>query len=99
MVVSIFSIGGTAYQRGAGRAKCILQQTVVQKAVLAHAELNELKSGDELPIALLVDEEGYLTVVPTCPDGGSYKFLGRVPDSTVTYVKCDQEGHVLDLNR
>jgi len=41
----------------------------------------------------------YLKEMPTCSSGGTYRFLGRVPDATPSYIECDQEMHVLDLKR
>ena len=85
---SILFIGVAAYKKGADRAKCVLQLATVQKMVTIHAKSKSLEEGDPLPVTFLVDDE-YLPAMYTCPDGGSYTALGKVPDSGTAYLKCD----------
>ena len=90
MFFSMFFIGSSAYQKGANRSKCILQLTSIQKLVIAHANINDLKEGDALPVTVLV-EEGYIPSMYTCPDDGKYTVLGKVPDSKTWYLTCDHQ--------
>ena len=90
VVFSIFFIGVSAYQKGANRSRCILQMATVQKLVLTHANLEKLKHGDVVTIDDLI-AKGYITETPTCPDGGTYTFLGKVPDSETAYIECDHK--------
>ncbi|NOX98452.1 MAG: DUF4190 domain-containing protein [Verrucomicrobia bacterium] len=96
VMASMLFIGAAAYQKGAGRAKCILTMATAQKLAISHANLNNLVVGDSLPASVFVDE-GYVETMFACPEGGTYTFLEKVPDEKTSYIKCDQEGHVLDF--
>lgn len=75
-------------------SRCIVNMAFLQKSVVDHANVEGLKAGDAISIDDLIAAER-ISKAPDCPEGGSYTFLGKVPDNNSVYVHCDQEGHVL----
>lgn len=89
VLLAILFIGARAYNRGADRASCILNQRNVQQAVRTYQNINELQPGAPIPWDEVVgDGEKAFMKKPTCPDGGNYTFSATIPAIGVQAVTC-----------
>ncbi|MCF6313137.1 MAG: type II secretion system GspH family protein [Verrucomicrobiales bacterium] len=94
-LVGIVFVGLTSYNKGSARAKCILQQSKLQKTSIAYANLNEIDEG--APVANFVNtliSAGYIQQTPVCPDTGNYTFLDKIPNQTESFVTCSIASHI-----
>lgn len=76
-----------SWKRGSDRAGCILNIRNVQQAVRAHHGVRGLTLGDPLLFSDIVGPGKYLDSV-ICPGGGTYRFLGKIPDIGVLAIEC-----------
>ena len=81
-----------AWIAGADITACVVNMSALQKAMRGYQHINSLVIGDPLTIDDLT-KAGYWTSVPTCPAGGAYSFLDKVPAVGVAYATCRNPGH------
>lgn len=90
---SIMFVGARAWKKGSDRAGCILNIRNVQQAVRSHANLNDLKIGDPLPMDDIFGKDKYINDIPRCPGGGTYTFLRSIPSIGALECECSQPDH------
>ncbi len=87
-LVSVVFIGATSYKEGANRSMCILNISKVQKAVRAYQNMYQKNFGDPCSQSVLVGTGRLLEVLPPCPSGGTYTWLGTIPQLDTAYLTC-----------
>jgi hypothetical protein len=91
-IMSVILIG--AGIRGTDRKHCISNMHSVQLAVRAETATRGLGVGEPINTDFVFGEGKIIQECPTCPSGGSYSFLGRVPKRGEVYMFCNHKGHV-----
>ena len=81
-----------AWIGGADITACVVNLSSMQKAVRGYQNMKKLVTGDPLTIDDLTNI-GFWTSVPTCPAGGTYSFLRKVPAAGVAYTTCSIATH------
>ena len=87
-LIAITFVGSTAYRRGANKARCVMNQANVQKAVRSWAELNGRNVGQPCAFATAILPDYFNNQAPTCPGNGTYTPMGTVPDVGIVYFRC-----------
>lgn len=87
-LIGVIFIGATSYKEGSNRSMCLLHISQVQKAVRAYQNLYEMNFGDSLLQTNLVGTGKMLDVAPVCPSGGTYTWLGTIPQLDNAYLTC-----------
>lgn len=87
-LIGVIFIGATSYKEGSNRSMCILHISQVQKAVRAHQNMYQRNFGDSCPQSVLVGAGRMLEIAPSCPSGGSYTWLGTIPQLDNAYLTC-----------
>ncbi|MCB1233480.1 MAG: type II secretion system protein [Verrucomicrobiae bacterium] len=96
-LIAVVFIGMSAYNRGADRAKCILNIATVQKAIRTYSNLRGNKPGDDITDlkAQIIGSGKFIEIEPECPEDGEYTYGGdTVPDAGTAYLSCSVGEHV-----
>ncbi len=88
-LISVLFIGVSAYKRGSDRAKCLMNASMVQKAVRSYSNLFELNAGAPLVhSSTIVGPGGMFDADPLCPEYGAYVWETTVPALGSPYIDC-----------
>ena len=88
LLVGVLFIGVQAWRDGANRSACLVNQSSIQKAVRGYQNIHLLNVGDAVAVADLQTDKYFGADMPTCPAGGVYGYLGKVPDTGTEYAPC-----------
>lgn len=93
-LISILFIGARAWKRGSDRAGCILNLRNIQQAVRGEQNMKNMSYGQATLVAgNIIGANGYITVVPTCPDNNlpyTIAAPGTYPAVDTLYARCNQ---------
>jgi type II secretory pathway pseudopilin PulG len=88
LLVGVLFIGVTAWQNGANRAACLVNQASIQKAARGYANMNQVQAGGAMAHALLITA-GFFTSLPQCPVGPTaYTYADVNTAEGVEYATC-----------
>ncbi len=94
-LISILFIGVSAYKKGSDRAKCIIIQSTVQKAVRSYQNLYEKNIGDLMRLNMVAGPGLMIETYPSCPSGGIYNSSDeKIPPAGTRFLYCSITEHV-----
>ncbi len=95
-LVAVLFIGIAAYKKGSDKAKCVLIQSTMQKAIRSYQNLNDIANGVAVAKASVVGSGAYAADPGlTCPGGSTFAFDANTPAEGTAWVTCPSaDGHV-----
>lgn len=96
-LISVLLIGFSAYKRGADRAICVQNISIVQKAMRSYSNLHANFPGDIVTglEGELIGSGKFIDTISPCPGSGVYSFGGdAVPSIGTLYMNCTISEHV-----
>ena len=91
-LISVLFLGAAAYTKGSNRATCILNITMVQKAVRSYANLYQLNEGDPISQSLIVGPDKMIETAPSCPAQGVYTYKDSIQPVGSIQLTCEING-------
>jgi len=89
LLVGVLFIGVSAWQAGANKAACMVNQASIQKAARGYANFNQIAAGGAMVHALLTGANGFFASLPTCPIGNTaYAYADVNTAQGTEYAVC-----------
>ena len=94
MILSILFVGARAWKKGSDRARCIINQRMIQQSVRAYQAHHFLSDYSSIDIEALKAETGLSSSAFICPAGGNLELPHSVPPVGILASPCP---HAADL--
>lgn len=92
-VIPVLVVGANAWQKGAERAVCTMNQRNIEQMIHGYAGINQLEEGASIDLSKVLEYFEVQSIETTCPQGGELTISPVYLGPNENHVQCVVENH------